>query len=357
MGSLYKRKNSPYYWWTTRYKGRKFSLSTKMKRRDYAKKVMDKWNLMLMQDDTSFLGLNNHSPADIISYIDKYLSFLERRKSLNTYEIAKGVLYKFKGFLDSININRIDEITVNVLDDYIDWLDNSPKTKKNYIGIVSLMLKQAIREGVIKTNPAKNATLPQMTHKILHRPLEAIDLELIFKFSGQWHDYYQFLYHTGLRAGDVALLTIGNIDRKKKAIVSFIRKSRRIHEFPLADSLVDLIPNNQASDTPLFPKLYADTEKRLNNKLKAPRLHLQSSLRLNGRPKATLHSFRATFNNTLRDLGLAIGDRQILLAHASSETTKLYTHPNFELASKFVNRIPVYESSVGISVGNNVGIM
>ena len=58
------------------------------------------------------------------------------------------------------------------------------------------------------------------------------------------------------------------------------------------------------------------------------------------RPKATLHSFRATFNNTLRDLGLQIEDRQVLLAHSSSETTKIYTHPNFDLATKYVNLVP-----------------
>ncbi len=60
-----------------------------------------------------------------------------------------------------------------------------------------------------------------------------------------------------------------------------------------------------------------------------------------GRPKATLHSFRATFNNTLRDLGLSIEDRQVLLAHSASETTKIYTHPNFDLAARFVNRISI----------------
>ncbi|MDP7059795.1 MAG: tyrosine-type recombinase/integrase [Candidatus Marinimicrobia bacterium] len=58
------------------------------------------------------------------------------------------------------------------------------------------------------------------------------------------------------------------------------------------------------------------------------------------RPKATLHSFRVTFNNQLRDMGLSIEDRQALLAHSSSETTKIYTHPNFDLALKFVNRLP-----------------
>ena len=61
---------------------------------------------------------------------------------------------------------------------------------------------------------------------------------------------------------------------------------------------------------------------------------------IEGRPKATLHSFSHTFNNTLRDLGLGIEDRQILLVHSSSQMTKVYTHPNFELALSFVNKLP-----------------
>ncbi len=56
--------------------------------------------------------------------------------------------------------------------------------------------------------------------------------------------------------------------------------------------------------------------------------------------KATLHSFRATFNNTLRDLGLSIDDRAVLLAHSSSETTKIYTHPNLELAFEYIIKMP-----------------
>lgn len=37
-----------------------------------------------------------------------------------------------------------------------------------------------------------------------------------------------------------------------------------------------------------------------------------------------------------------MGDIQILLAHASSETTKIYIHPNFELASEYINKIPTF---------------
>jgi len=69
---------------------------------------------------------------------------------------------------------------------------------------------------------------------------------------------------------------------------------------------------------------------------------MQTLLLSNGRPKADLHSFRHTFNQSLLDLGMEIEDRQRLLAHASSDTTKIYTHPNFDLALQYVNKIPMY---------------
>jgi site-specific recombinase XerC len=39
---------------------------------------------------------------------------------------------------------------------------------------------------------------------------------------------------------------------------------------------------------------------------------------------------------------VSIDDRQKLLAHASTTTTKIYNHPNFELAMQYVNQVPKY---------------
>ena len=60
------------------------------------------------------------------------------------------------------------------------------------------------------------------------------------------------------------------------------------------------------------------------------------------RPKAILHSFRYTVNNTLPDMGLGMEDRKVLLARASSRTTEVYTHQNFDLAAKYINRLRKY---------------
>ena len=109
--------------------------------------------------------------------------------------------------------------------------------------------------------------------------------------------------------------------------------------FPLANTLRAHIPADMSSRQPLFPQLYATNEKRLNHNLSKPRKHMQQLLADSSRPKATLHSFRHTFNTMLRDLGMSIEDRRVLLSHATSSVTKIYTHPNLEVAKKLVNKL------------------
>ena len=76
-----------------------------------------------------------------------------------------------------------------------------------------------------------------------------------------------------------------------------------------------------------------------DHNLSKPRKHMQQLLAAASRPKATLHSFRHTFNTKLRDLGMSIEDRRVLLSHATSSVTKIYTHPNLEVAKEFINRL------------------
>ena len=102
---------------------------------------------------------------------------------------------------------------------------------------------------------------------------------------------------------------------------------------------MDQIPDLDSNST-IFPELYTENERKLNDNLAKPRLYMQALLKAENRKHATLHSFRVTYNNNLLGLGCSIQDRQKLLAHSSSETTKIYTHPNFELAQSYVDQLP-----------------
>ena len=66
---------------------------------------------------------------------------------------------------------------------------------------------------------------------------------------------------------------------------------------------------------------------------------MQQLLAAASRPKATPHSFRHTFNTKLRDLGMSIEDRRVLLSHATSSVTKICTHPNLEVAKELIIKL------------------
>ena len=340
MSTLYKRKKSPYWVYASSFRGKRLRISTGMRQKIHAQKVQCEWDIKLFKGDISFTKGTIQMQNDIDAFMDEYLK-VRRRVSNNTANTASSVLKRFKCFLKDRGIRSIAEISIKVLDDYIDYLDTATKTKHNHMKELKIMFDRAVIENILDKNPALHVTLPKVEKNDRHRLLLPQDLQIIFEGAGSYKLYFEFLYHTGLRAGDVAMLTYKNIDLKRSAIVSMVRKSRRIHEFPLAKALLIQLDPKEATG-PLFPSLYAETDRQIKDKLKKPRIYMQELLKAKARPKATLHSFRTTFNNTLRDLGLEMNDRRVLLAHSSCETTKIYTHPNLEQAQIWVDKQPEY---------------
>ena len=78
----------------------------------------------------------------------------------------------------------LSEISIKNIDQYLDSLKVSPKTKKNQSFNLSPMIKQAIKEGILSGNPCELATLPKIKNKSVHRLLLPIDLEIIFNGAG-----------------------------------------------------------------------------------------------------------------------------------------------------------------------------
>ena len=290
MSKLYRRSDSSYYWWTAYYNGRRLRQSTKLTTKSSAKLIQLKWDMCLIEGDTSFYKIKDHLDNQVDQYFKDYLSFLKHRKSDNTIAIAKGVLNKFFTFLSDLNITELKDITTLVLNQYIDNMDTAPKTKKNHIGVLSLMFKQAQINGFLKSNPAEHVTLPKIVKTERHRLLDNEDLDIIFKYSDKWYLYYKFLLFTGLRAGDVAMLRYEDIDLSQGSITTLIRKSDRTHQIPLSNTLIDDIKDKMVFNSPIFPSLYTENNRKRNDNLARPRLHMQKALRQQNRPKATLQT-------------------------------------------------------------------
>ena len=158
MSKIYLRSDSSYYWWTAYYKGRRLRQSTKFSNKTLAQRVRLKWDMCLLEGDISFYESRDKNVNGLDNYLREYLIFLERRKSSQTLAIAKGVLNKFYSFITDLGLIELKEIDTSVLNRYIDFLDCAPKTKKNHIGVLSLMFKQAQINRLLKNNTTDHVT-------------------------------------------------------------------------------------------------------------------------------------------------------------------------------------------------------
>ena len=170
-------------------------------------------------------------------------------------------------------------------------------------------------------DPKELPVIPRRIEGMINRPLESIDLKIIFRDAGSWWLYYALLLYTGLPCNEVAVLTYGNFDGERGVLIRSGRRSGRFREIPIAPELMEHIPGDMPLDAPLFPTLHVDIEdqsvyeEELNDKLAEPLDYMQALLSAAGRPIASLHSFTLSHRNLLQGHDLTSPDQQVILFH------------------------------------------
>ncbi len=149
----------------------------------------------------------------------------------------------------------------------------------------------------------KTTDLPRILDGTLHRVLGDGDLRTIFRYRHNWHRFYAFLFLTGIRPADVAMLISRNLSRERNVIGYYRQSTGRYEEVSVPPNLLDVYPKELPPDEPLFPELFSDIEEQeyrmeqLNENLGPPAEFLEALLAAAGRPAASLIAFRVTFNH------------------------------------------------------------
>lgn len=142
--------------------------------------------------------------------------------------------------------------------------------------------------------------LPRRLEGTLHRVLVDEDLAPLFRFRHNWHRFFSFLYLTGIKPADMAMLTGRNLSRERNVIGYHKQTGGGYEELETLPRLLDVFPVNMPKDQPLFPSLCSDIENddhradQLNEKLGLPAEYMESLLLAEGRPAASLLAFRVT---------------------------------------------------------------
>ena len=147
--------------------------------------------------------------------------------------------------------------------------------------------------------------LPSNIQGTMHRKLDPVDLEIIFKGAGSWSLFYAFLQCTKLPCNQVARICYGDINWERKSLRRNIDRVGRSWEMRLPNELLNLVPVGASTSTPLFPSLFCDfyepelREAQINENLVAPGEYMQALLAAENRPLASLVSFRMTPSTSL----------------------------------------------------------
>ena len=332
MSRLYRRGDSPNWWYTEGTPPNRIMRSTGTASLKLAKILKKKW------DEELFFKKNNipqNQRMTIHDVCEKYkINMLSKSKNTAYTKQKLGYINRFNDYM-RLEKNRKLFIEINAadIDRYIVYRmaksKVSSKTVEDEIRVLGKMFEYATKYQYYEnTNPTENADIP--IHKGKKRipipPQYVLQAIKDKKTSERDKAYWSICFYTGLRASDAGALTKNQV--LKDRIV--------IHDTEKTDIPVEI---------PLHPKLQAMNIVNVYTKKDdrdSSRERFQKTLReLGYTVKADIHCLRHTFNMMmLTEGGLSSKDRKAMLAHSNEETTAdIYTHQDFDFIAKKITSL------------------
>ena len=323
-----------------------------------------------------------------MKYIDDYITYISaiRRYSGRTCSIYRESLEMFSSFLrgddtdctaasdGGISDELIPEsLTPSIIRSYEVYLLETrgmhPRTVNLHLSVLSGFCRFLLRNGIIKSNPAKAVTRPRTERRLpdFYRK-EAMDRYLnetryyageeslyISPDRKQTRNLYEkrlaraiisTLYVTGIRRSELISLKVRDIDFSRRTMI-VTGKGDKMREIPLIPSLLKeislylrsvgmMVSDDRTPEAPLFVTfrgraLYPEYVDR------TVRRELSGISGITGRKSP--HVLRHTIATELLDRGADLNAIKELLGHSSLAATQVYTHNSIGRLKK------IYESA------------
>lgn len=245
--------------------------------------------------------------------------------------------------LGKLPLSQVDRASVATL---INGMIASDKTIKNRHGILSTLMKAAVREGIINRNPCEGMKLPRNTEHLVrqHRFLTAGEyFALLDEIPEHWRPLVATLAGTGMRWGEAEALLVTDVNRDamtirvNKAIKwsptqntraagpTKTKRSNRVIDID-ADLLETLTPLTvgRRGDDHLFTKPCGTP---IDNAAFSRSVWSVAVVRAGLHPRPRIHDLRHTHVAWLVDAGVSLPVIQARLGHESITTTiDVYGH-------------------------------
>jgi len=320
MASIYKRKDTKVWYVTYYMNGRRISekVGSNKKAAQYRRNEIE---LQLVKGERP---INSERP--ISELMSKYKVHLDTRPYSKRYhDRISNYFNNIQKYLSKRAIERVEEVTYEFLDQYLTYRirDNSisHKTANGELDFVRNMLDYAIELGYLKVNPASKLK----RFKVVKKPpryYSEEELKVIFSKPGDYEMYFMTLLHTGLRAGDAANLSWGNIDLGLGYIRVTMQKTNLTVTIPISSELRKSLLDHTRSEGRIFNGIETD-ERRQKVREYLKKIFNEAELDSTG---IGLHTFRHTFATRLIMNRVPLIQISKWLGHTSISMTQIYSH-------------------------------
>lgn len=264
------------------------------------------------------------------SYIDRY-----------TKKDVRMIRYTLKYFREFINNEYLSSktLTENLCREFRIWLDDHPRlngeTPYDFFAKFKKVLKQAVRDGILLTNPAQDVQNKKPEIAIRKDILSTDELQLLAKTASSNDEVkraFLLACNTGLRYGDVKVLQWKHFQEGRLKIIQ--NKTQKPVIINLNPNAQRLLGQPGKLDCYIF-KLPSHTAISKNLKVWKDRAGLNKTV--------TFHVARHTFATNLIIFGADVNSASALLGHTSFDHTQKYVRVVEALKQSAVNRLPELE--------------
>ncbi len=289
----------------------------------------------------------NKKNQRLLSEFKNYL-VLEKGLSDNTFNSYISDLKPFFHYIESININNLEDIKSKNVEEFLvalTKLELSTNTKARYLSSIKSFYKFALFYEYTKIDVCEVIELPSIKRK-LPETLSYHQIEEIFGFiditkpSGiRDRAMLETLYACGLRVSELINLKQGNII-KEMEVIRVLGKGSKERFVPIGASALNWIDEYKLNARGKFIKMFNQSSEDvlfLNKRgTKLSRMGLWKIIKsYTSQLKTEIdihpHLFRHSFATHLLEGGADIRAVQEMLGHSDISTTQIYTHLDREI--------------------------